>query len=711
MRVSVASVCGVVCLLAIAALPAQEREDRALLPWGQMQSIINEASGDRAMHHVLELVPYPRVRPLTEYTGNFRESEVMARFARDYGYSDVRIESFPTANRLWQPTVGELWMVEPQLKKIYDIHDVAVSLAANSAPGDVTAELVDVGTASDALLDGKDLKGKIVLASSGVAPLPRALQRGAVGILGMAVLRPDDYPDQIISSSVAPPEGSSTFGWAISPRVNRELSALLASGKKVVLRSVVKAEYFPGELEVVHATIPGDGSSDQEVFVSGHLYEGYIKQGANDDNSGCALTLEMGRTYLQLIKDGKLPKPKRTIRFLWVPEISGTNAWLNKYPDVAKRAIADLNFDMEGLKLSASSSMWVLHRTPDTFPTFLNDIAQSFMEYVAELNRERVRYRSNGYVFTYPIVSPNGSRDPFYIKIDKHFGASDHVTYMQHGIPSVMFITWPDMWYHSSQDTPDKQDPTQYKRAAVVGVGAMAVLATGGDELATKVTAETLARGSERVGEAQRKATSYLADARDAAALSAAYREGWLAVKHQAAVEKQVIRSSKVLYVDPAAAEKKLAPVESAIDKVTLAVHEETRAMYALAAGRVQGTAAPTGDPILSDAERMAARTVVEPTAPAGGRGAGGGRGGGGGGRGAAAAGPAVPQHMNAELTILINQRKTVLEIRDFLSAEFEPLPLDTLMAVLKAREASGALKLVEQADKSADGKKPTVKK
>src|SRR6187200_2303803 len=159
MRVSVASVCGVVCLLAIAAVPAQEREDRALLPWEQMQSIISEASGDRAMHHVLELVPYPRVRPLTEYTGNFRESEVMARFARDYGYSDVRIESFPTANRLWQPTVGELWMVEPQLKKIYDIHDVAVSLAANSAPGDVTAELVDVGTASDALLDGKDLKG------------------------------------------------------------------------------------------------------------------------------------------------------------------------------------------------------------------------------------------------------------------------------------------------------------------------------------------------------------------------------------------------------------------------------------------------------------------------------------------------------------------------------------------------------------------------
>ena len=160
-------------------------------------------------------------------------------------------------------------------------------------------------------------------------------------------------------------------------------------------------------------------------------------------------------------------------------------------------------------------------------------------------------------------MSPNGSKDAFYIKIDKHYGSSDHVTYMQHGIPAVMFITWPDMWYHSSQDTPDKQDPTQYKRAAVVGIGALAVLATGGDEMAARVTAENLARGTERIGEAQRKATSYLADARDAAALSAAYREGWLAVKHQAAVEKQVIRSSKVLYVDPAAAEKKLAPLEA----------------------------------------------------------------------------------------------------------------------------------------------------
>ena len=54
-------------------------EDRTLLSHEQMRAIVNEASGERALHHVLELVPYPRIRPISEYQGHFQESEVMAR--------------------------------------------------------------------------------------------------------------------------------------------------------------------------------------------------------------------------------------------------------------------------------------------------------------------------------------------------------------------------------------------------------------------------------------------------------------------------------------------------------------------------------------------------------------------------------------------------------------------------------------------------------
>jgi aminopeptidase YwaD len=101
--------------------------------------------------------------------------------------------------------------------------------------------------------------------------------------------------------------------------------------------------------------------------------------------------------------------------------------------------------------------------------------------------------------------------------------------------------------------------------------------------------------------------------------------------------------------------------------------------------------------------EREAANLVVEQIST-GGRGGGGGRGGppggggGGGGRGAQSSGaltPSLPDEFNAEFSILLGKHKTALEIRDFLSGEFTPLPLADVMAVLRAREAQGSIKLV----------------
>jgi len=310
------------------------------------------------------------------------------------------------------------------------------------------------------------------------------------------------------------------------------------------------------------------------------------------------------------------------------------------------------------------------------------------MEFVSELNRERVRYRSLGYRPTWPVTAPNGSQDPFYIKIDKHYGASDHVIYMQHGIPSVMFITWPDMWYHSSQDTPERQDSTQYKRAASVGIGAMTVLATGGDTLAARVTAESLARGTERMGEAQRKGLGYMVDVLQPAGLAAAYREAQVALRHQAAIEKAVVDTSAILYDDPAAAKATLEPVAALVDTRAKALLNEVLTYYRMQA-KLLGVAAT--DPAPTPLEQEAAGLIVERSAtPGQGRG---GRGGGFGGRGG---GPsaAIPQHMRAELNQLLGQPRTALAIRNFLSGEFEPLPLDTFMSYVRAMEKSGALKV-----------------
>jgi aminopeptidase YwaD len=359
---------------------------------------------------------------------------------------------------------------------------------------------------------------------------------------------------------------------------------------------------------------------------------------------------------------------------------------------------------MESLRVSSSRSYWVLQRTPDTFPSYLNDIAQSVMEYVADISRERVRFRSNGYAPSQSVESPRGSKDAFYIKIDKHYGASDHATYMQHGIPAVMLITWPDMYYHSSEDTPDKLDSTQSKRAAAVGLGALAVLADGRDDTAARVVSENLGRGLSRMGEAHTKGLGYLADSpADAAALAAAYREARVAVQHAASIEKGVVKSASVLYTDVEAGKKKTAVFEPLIDRRAGSLLDEVGAAYRLHAAQ-RGVTLPPAivEPALSAEEKEAANLVVEQVAPAG---AGAGRGGaaagagafpgGGGGRGRGFGGPSLPTEFNAEFSQLLSRHMTVLEIRDFLSGEFTPLPLKDVMTVLRARETAGSIKLV----------------
>jgi hypothetical protein len=676
------------------SLIGQEREDRTLLSHDQMTAIINEVSGERAMHNVLEQVPYQFVRPPSEYQGHFREAEAVARLAKEYGFSNVTIEDYPTG-QTYQPTVGELWMTAPKSVKIYDFHDIPETLASTNANGDISGDLINVGQGTAADFEGKDVKGKFVLslAPNGLAAIyNRAVEAGAIGVVGISAIgagdRAVDYPTEVVWTTVNAKPG--TAAWAVSPRVARELETQLNRGQKVTIRSITKSEQVPNKQELVHAEIPGDGSTTQEVAIGGHLFESYIKQGANDDNSGCAMTLEVGRAYLKLIAEGKLPRPKRTINFQWVQEISGTNAWFNAHPEKAKVIIGDLNFDMEAIRLSLSRSFWVLQRTPDTFPSYINDVAQSFLEYVAEITRERVRFRANGYGPAQAVDSPNGSQDAFYIKVDKHYGSSDHVTYMQHGIPAVIIATWPDMWYHSSQDTPDKEDPTQYKRAAVVATGALVALSTGTDDEASRILSENLGRGLARMGESDTKGLSYMADATDAASLMNGYKEAKIAILHQAEVEKGVVNSASILWTNVDNGKQKTAAFAPLIDQRASDLLKEVSAAYKLDAAQ---RGVPATDPVTTAEEREASNIVVE--AVGGPRGGAGGGAGGGRQRGAPPTGPQLPQEMNAEFAILSTQHKTVLEIRDFLSGEFTPLPLADLMAVLHARETAGTLKLV----------------
>lgn len=176
-----------------------------------------------------------------------------------------------------------------------------------------------------------------------------------------------------------------------------------------------------------------------------------------------------------------------------------------------------------------------------------------------------------------------------------------------------------------------------------------------------------------------------MADATDAASLLQGYKEARVAILHQAEVEKGVVSSASVLWTNADTGKKNTAAFAPLIDQRASSLLNEVKAASQLQAAQRQIN---PSEPVMTTEEKEAANLVVEPVASQGQRGAGQ-RGGGGN------AGPSVPQEMGAEFNILLNQHKTVLEMRDFLSGEFTPLPLADLMRVLKAREAAGTLRLV----------------
>ena len=67
-----------------------------------------------------------------------------------------------------------------------------------------------------------------------------------------------------------------------------------------------------------------------------------------------------------------------------------------------------------------------------------------------------------------------------------------------------------------------------------------------------------------------------------------------------------------------------------------------------------------------------------------------------------------IPSHMTSELNGLMAKKKTVLEIRDFISVEFEPVPLADVMAYFEAQAKIGSIKLNEIPE---EAKKPAAKK
>ena len=126
---------------------------------------------------------------------------------------------------------------------------------------------------------------------------------------------------------------------------------------------------------------------------------------------------------------------------------------------------------------------------------------ENYFVYVGETNREILANRSSAKIAN-QIIAPSGTDDPFYYQIEQHYGASDHEVFNHWSthVPGVMLITWPDLYYHTSEDIPNKLDPTQLKRAAVIAAAGAYTIASADNDMAISIANTTYSYASKRMG-------------------------------------------------------------------------------------------------------------------------------------------------------------------------------------------------------------------
>ncbi|MFQ6117610.1 MAG: DUF4910 domain-containing protein, partial [Candidatus Bipolaricaulia bacterium] len=451
-----------------------------------------ELSGERALDLVSAITRYHRIqaspgfRAAAEFARERLESfglkAELLSFPAEYGTRYWSLNMFPE----WEADRGKLALIEPEERPLADYGECQLALIQRSGPAGLETELILLEDGEELEeYEGLDLQGKAVLTKGDIRRVYElAVERyGAAGIVfdglrELPIRQRLDLPDaRQYSSFWWSGDERGCFGFVLTPREGERLRKLFKEGKPVKIRAEVESRSWDGKLEVVSALIPGE--LPEEALVIAHLC--HPKPSANDNASGAAALLEAARALQRLIEQGKLKRPRRGIRFLLVPEMTGTIAYLATHEDAISRMIAGINLDMVGEEQEKCGSSLLIDRLPGAAPGFVEGLVRRLRE---EFTQELQGFTGRGgfSTFRYGEVPFSGGSD--------HYILADPTV----GVPTVMLIQWPDRFYHTSLDTLDKVSPKMLQVVGSLAASSAYFVATAGGREARWLAAELLAQ-------------------------------------------------------------------------------------------------------------------------------------------------------------------------------------------------------------------------
>ena len=429
-----------------------------------------EFSGINALNKLYEISKHHRIQGST---GLVETAKFIKNYLDELGFnvSEVR---FPydgvsrffgiTVNMGWDVYDALLYMVKPKEKLLHRFLDSPTLVVAHSpsTKGEfVEGKLVYVGAGFSEDFKKVDVSGKFVLTyGRAYSVFIEAAKRNALGVI---VFRKDSkIPEAVPYQGLFLTKNEvnkykNTVALSISEKTAKELLSYLKKREDVTLRVYIDSEFKVGEGAVILAEY--EGKSEKYVGLVAHYC--HPKPGANDNASGTATLMEMART-LKVVVGPKLGKPDLGFKFIWVPEYTGTLALFSLKSEYVNNIIYAINLDMVGEAQDKTGSTFIVFRTPMSRISLLNAV----VEYVAE--KIVGKLKTFGGTGKLPVIR---------YTFEQFSPGSDHDIFNIMGISSVMINQWPDKFYHTDMDTPDKVDPEMLKIAGTISLSTLYVIA------------------------------------------------------------------------------------------------------------------------------------------------------------------------------------------------------------------------------------------
>jgi len=443
--------------------------DRALPPRAEM---IYQQLADRVDAKVaMDVVSF--MAPLWRLAGNpaFDKSQQLIFDRLAAGGLQPAYETFANSNTGWEHATGTLRLGGPagEIVLSRETHRVALAINSHSTPaGGVRFPLVDVGAGtSPAAYEGKTVTGAVVLATGSLGQVfaQAVRSRGAAGVISSEVApytRPGETPDVLQWGSIPADDTLRAFGFKATPRAAQRLRDELAKGA-VNVHVEIDSTFHRGPNRTLVAEIPGRVRPNERIVLAAHVQE----PGANDNASGCGTLLASALAIQDAIRRGALTAPARTITFLWVDEIRGSDQWIKDHPDLLSGVVAMLSLDMTGEDTAKTGGTFLIEKQPD--PSAIWDRPSDPHSEWGASKVDPAMLRGSFLNDLHLAVALRRARGSnWVVRTNPYEGGSDHTVFMRAGVPSLLNWHFTDRYYHTNLDTLDKVSAAEMQHVGVV---------------------------------------------------------------------------------------------------------------------------------------------------------------------------------------------------------------------------------------------------